>query len=57
MTAFRETCICPDIWCPVHAVDIEGHKLIIDGPDELAFCPECLMDRMPAGGCKNDQTK
>lgn len=48
---WRNTCICPDPWCPVHAKDADGHKLQIDDEDSLAWCDECKMDRMPVGGC------
>ena len=51
---FHTTCICPDNWCPVHAVcGTCGTHVIIDGPDELAFCPQCLRDVMPRGACGN----
>lgn len=51
MSNFRTTCICPDAWCPVHAECPCGALLMIDGPDDLAFCPDCLMDRLPVGVC------
>lgn len=51
MSSFRETCICPDAWCPLHAECPCGALLIIEDPDSLAFCPECLMDRLPVGAC------
>ena len=48
---WRSTCICPDPWCPVHAKCHCGATMIIDDPDSLAFCPDCLMDRLPVGAC------
>lgn len=50
---FRTTCLCPDPYCPVHATCLCGAHMIIDDPDSLAFCPDCQMDRMPAGACGN----
>lgn len=44
-------CTCPDPWCQMHAQCLCGAHLIIDDPDSLAFCPECLMDRLPARVC------
>ena len=54
MPDFRTTCLCPDPWCPVHAKDIDGHPLIIDDPDGLAFCETCGMDRLPVGVCRRN---
>lgn len=51
MSDFQNTCICPDSWCPLHAECPCGALLIIDDPDSMAFCPECLMDRLPVGVC------
>lgn len=50
--AFRETCLCPDPYCPVHAKHWCGALMIIDDPDSLAFCPECLTDGLPVGVCR-----
>ena len=48
--AFRETCICPDNWCPVHATCGGcGTHVLIDDPDSLAFCPSCGHNVLPAG--------
>lgn len=50
---FRTTCICPDSWCPVHAVcGACETPLIILSEDDLAFCESCEMDVMPKGACK-----
>jgi hypothetical protein len=50
----REKCACPDPWCPEHAECPCGAKMIITD-DDPAFCPECLMDRMPKGACGNER--
>ena len=50
--AFRETCLCPDPYCPMHAKHHCGSEMIIDDPDSLAFCPECLTDGLPVGVCR-----
>lgn len=51
--AFRETCLCPDPYCPVHATcGACKSPVIILTPDEPAFCPECLHDVMPSGACR-----
>ena len=50
--AFRQTCLCPDLYCPVHATCGACHAdVIIDSPDSLAFCPNCLTDVMPSETC------
>lgn len=53
MSTFRETCLCPDLYCPVHATcGACGSRVIIDDPDALAFCPSCLHDVLPARVCQ-----
>lgn len=50
--AFRETCLCPDPYCPVHATcGACGSRVSILGPDDLAFCESCGHDVMPSRAC------
>lgn len=49
--AMAEKCVCPDAYCPEHAVcPHDGSKLIILEGDP-AFCEICQHDVMPAKSC------
>jgi hypothetical protein len=50
--AYRDTCTCPDPWCPLHARCRCGSKCIVTEGDP-AFCPDCGHDVMPVGACRN----
>lgn len=56
MSDFQNTCLCPDAWCPMHAKCASGHSLYISDPDELAWCDECQMIRLPVGVCSRTRS-